>query len=424
MQLQPNVLPLIPIAGQQTWSPLDVSGVVYDPAKIATMPPSLAETEGYRENNTAEHGWEIERHFQCQWSHVALAMQWFLGGSYLTLEQQGQAGPPQGVIQPDATIINNQNPPPGGGTIINTPANYISRVTPAQDPYRPALYAVSCELLEGKGAVLPDPGLFLVDADGVAVLPPGANLPDGQPGFILPGLVYAEQVAGPNPMPEEFKGVVPYGSFSDGMAHLRVKYRSLPYSVYNDKDTRDAGKGELLRYVEREPDFAIQGLPLNSVKGTGSLLTFYEGPAGIKGVQVPEAGVLLMPTASWRYVWHDVPFFPRTAILNCMGRVNAAPFDGVAGWPTFAPGTLLCQAPRIRRRRNMFLGTTFDIEWRLDERSPAGWNLFPAGDGNFYGASWGGAAPDASGSNLVFKEVDFNDPAIGLFHVEPANVWG
>lgn len=436
-------MPIAPapvIDGQVTWTPFDTSGVQFDPSKLIDMPVSLYETEGFR-MQLEEHGLETTRIFRCAWSDVADAMQWFYGYSYLA----------------DQRFINGGAPSPNGEPPTSSgPAgeHVLSRIPPAQDWYLPYLYADRVELVECLGVPLQDPGLFLKDINGAGIdlngvaggsvllrpavgffglgvgradigpvlhagPPPDNPLPGGVGGFelappdpaandvileaaepagvqMLPGLVFAEQPG--------------TGVFSDGAATLRVTYRQRPYVVRNDAQNNANGQGELGRWVERQPKYAIQGLPLYNLATSttaGNQLKFSEG---FPGTVVPEAGVMLVPTGAWQYIWHDVPFYPAATIEACQGKVNAADFDGIAGFPSFPAGTLLCQAPEISWRRNACGQIAFRIVWNLDYR-PAdgkGWNGFPAGDGKFYTATWGGGAPADDGSNLVFKPADFS----------------
>lgn len=451
------------ILGQLTWLPANFSGVPFDYTKLWTFPIGLEEIDGYKEELGAD-GWEVQRCYQCPWSVAAAAMQWFYGFSFQTLQavynlktiapnggsegfslSTGGVGPLTDTGSPivpgglggllgggggggeGQLVVENLGPgdsvPEEGfiftgsgqlvreefyGRLVREPpdAGAISRVTPAQDPYRPWLYCDKVELIEGCGAIVQDPQLFLHDIFGDLITITGNPITQfgssGPPPVPLLGSVFAEQFSP--------------GVFADGKAKFRVTFRQRPYIVLNDAQCAAAGFGEVGRYVEREPDYAIQGLPLNSIKGTGLQLKFYEGP--LIGQTLPEAGVMLMPTASWRYTWHDVPFYPTTAIAQCQGRINSVPFDGAQGWPLFDPGTLLCQAPKIRKRRNASGQMAFTVTWILDYR-PMGWNMFPAGNGAFFGASWGGGPPLDDGANLVFQMTDFAQ----LFQVDAPATW-
>lgn len=513
------------ITGALTWRPLDLSGVSLDYAKLQTAPASLVEDgEQYREI-LGEHGWEVQRSYKCNWSDVALAMQYFYGYSTSSV---------QAILNGFAPTWNGKTPEGGGFDPNDTTLSFtgkISRVIPAQDPYRPYLYADHVECLGGLGVAVQDPGLLLtniygqpLNGDGTPIVPgtPGVpgpapsyptvgvgpppsgpyqgffhfegliavfddirlgdeltldevtaniewndgqiptmsagdvtylgqvgqfavsgvrdfktpgpwsvtvtitrgnvddtvtvpinpdlertlggavTIPDPQGRSRLPGLVFAENRG---PTPTKLDGSLS-GDWYDGVATLRVTYRARPYIVRNDVQNAAWGQGELGRYVERQPRYAINGLPLaNIANSTQQLIFVNTAPA----VVVPEPGIVLVPTASWYYRWHDVPFYPSFAIANVIGKVNANTFDGIAGFPAFPPGTLLCQAPEIKQRRNACGQVAFDISWILDFREN-GWNSFPAtlnGKFDYYPATFGGGAPAADGSNLVFKPADF-----------------
>ena len=354
--------PIKEIHGQISWRPADNSGVVYDATKIASMPATLAECDGYRERLSDNDGWIVERSYQCQWSDVAAAMQWLRGYSRAS---------------------------PGGGG--------ISRITPAQDPYRPYLYCTDAQLVEPEGAPLQDPGTTF----SVTEINTETGEEEEATNYI-PATVWAEK-----------QGNV----FSDGMAKLKATFRTVPYVVRSDLQMANSAdaqfQGELCRYVERVPRYAIQGIPLASIAKASQL--YFVGTTTL----VPEAGVLLMPTQSWRYTWHDVPFYPSTAIESAVGRINKDPFDGVAGWPLFPAGTLLCQAPEIIMKRNASGAAAFDVTWILDYR-PQGWNYFPTGAAGFALATFGGLPPAPDGSNLVFKPAPFGilfSPGPAIFFV-------
>lgn len=391
MPQQFNPAPLFPnpptapaqITNQRTWAPVDHSGVSYDLTKLATMPPSLYETDGYKER-VGENGWEVERVYLCDWSDLAAAMQWLYG--YSTLPDQDAAN------QGEQRVLNAG----GGAGGAAAPTGFIARVIPAQDPYRPYLYCDHVELVEGMGVWVQDPGL------NVRVLQGGGGAQFQR----LPGMVYAEA-----------QGLgTPGAQYSDGIAKLRATFRQRSYIVQSDADAQGNGVGELGRYVERQAHYAIQGIPLSKVALSGQQLKFTEAP--FAGQAIPEPGILVNPTASFHYIWHDVPFYPSDALGACQGGVNAADFDGTAGWPSFGAETLLCQAPEISWKRNICGNVAFTIKWVLDFR-PQGWNAFPASDGGFYTATFGGGAPAPDGSNLVYKLVDFGK----LFQVPAAAAW-
>lgn len=525
------VPPVANILGNVLWKPFDVSGISLDWGKLESAPKSLVEDgEQYREI-LSENGWEVQRTYLCNWSDVPLAMQYFYGYSFAENQfAQDLLCPTWNGLLPDGSNFD-------AGAVKLGASGLLYRVIPAQDPYRPYLYADHVECLGGVGVPLQDPNLFLTNILGQPLDQAGIPLKPGQPpsvptvppaypavgvgpppsgpyqGFFhfegliaifndvrlgdeltlnevtatiqwndgqiptesagdvaylgqvgqfavsgvrdfktpgpwnvtviitrgkvedqvtvpinptlertlggavtlpdplgrtrLPGLVFAEN-RGPTPTPLD--GTLS-GSWSDGVAKLRVTYRQRPYVIRNDLQNAVWQQGELGRYVERQPRYAIQGVPLYNVSKSGQQLIFTAAaPPGIAGQVVPEAGMMLMPTASWIYRWHDVPFYPDVAIATIVGRVNSDEFDGIAVFPSFPPGTLLCQAPEIKMRRNACGQPSFDVSYILDYR-PDGWNNFPAASSDptkrFFPATWGGGAPAADGSNLVFKPTPF-----------------
>lgn len=350
--------PIKDIVGQTSWRPINNSGIEYDTTKLTSMPASLAETDGYKEHLSEEEGWVVERTYFCQWADAANAMQWLRGYSRAT---------------------------PSG----------ISRITPAQDPYRPWLYCMRAELVEPMGVALQDPGLTFSET----LVSEGDGVTEEVATKYIPGTVWAE------------KQYQDGDRFSDGMAKIRATFRGVPYVIRNDTQQalleQQELAGELGRYTERRPRYAIQGIPLINIARNGQLIFVgSKTPQTPKGILVPEAGVLLMPTASWLYTWHDVPFHPSAAILACQGRVNLKPFDGLVGFPAFPAQTILCQAPEIHTKRNASGAVSFDVTWTLDFR-PEGWNSFPTANATFALATFGGDPPAPDGSNLVFKPADF-----------------
>ena len=522
----PPIAPPATIRGSSLWQPVDASGVSFDYAKLQTAPASLFEDgEEYREL-LGEHGWEVQRSYKCNWSDLAAAMQYFYGYSIGDFQKYlNDQCPTWNGLLPDGSLFQGT----ANGKSFGGKVGTISRVIPAQDPYRPYLYADHVEVLGGLGVATQDPNLFLGNIDGQPIgvdgkpLQPGAppvapsdfpsvgvgpapsgsktgvyhweglvalfddprlgdnaakltaaiywsgddpnqisngtaeylgqpgqfavsgahdyttpgpwtvtaklttqngytatvqgvidaskerviggahNFPDAQGRARLPGLVYAEN-RGASPV--SASGALS-GDWADGVAKLRVTYRSRPYVVRNDVQNAAWGQGELGRYVERVPRYAIQAIPLANIAKTGQQLLF-AATTPFAGIPVPEPGILLVPTASWIYRWHDVPFYPAGVFRNLVGRVNLTGFDGILGFPLFPAQTLLCQAPEIRFRRNACGQPTFDISFILDYRE-SGWNQFVASDGFYHFATWGGGQPADDGSNLVFGLAEFAD---------------
>lgn len=415
------------ITGQQTWKPFDTSGVWYDWTKLQTWPDSLEECEGYRERDDTENGLEVERVFLCNWSELASVVQWALGYSYLAEQTQLNTR----ILDPNGNP--GQRILKGGGGPPPLPQQGLRRVTPLQDPYRPYLYASRYELLETAGAWTQDPGLYLTDPLGNQLDQSGNLLGLNAQPVRIPAIVFAEVSGIGQPGPAQLQGggappppgqepppPPPSGTWSEGKARFKLAFRQRDYIVMTDAQAAGYDQGELVRYVERRPHYAIQGLPLANIAKAGpKQLKFAEGPQGVLGAPIPEAGIMLLPTASYEYTWHELPFWPTAAITACQGKVNADWFDGVQGWPKFPPQTLLCQAPDISMRRTRCGQFGFRAKYILDFR-PDGWNKFPDGTGVMRLATFGGDPAAADGSNLVFKPADFGK----LFQIAGASPWG
>lgn len=370
--------------GWQTWQPVDKSQVVQDFQKWASMPTGLEEIEGYQARLDG-NGDEEVRYWQCPWSQVAAAKQWFYGYSY---------------IQTDS-VLNT-----GGNA---QPTYHIRRVIPAQDPYRPWLYCETCEVVQGKGAWVIDPENYIRDIGGNYLDQDGNILgqlqPDPDAAFhnvIMPAKVYVDQVGQEN--------------FEDGWAVLRVRYRPRPYPVRNDTQAEAHPLTERSRFVSVRREYAIQSLPLYRITvagGAAQKLLFTAGD--FVGKQVPEPGVLLMPTQRLIVTLHDWPLDPDPAIQAAMGKLNIGDFQPAPGWPVYPSGTLLLSAPTARIvGRNGCGAVSYTIELPMDFRQQ-GWNAFPDPLGNFNLATFGGGPGDPT----VFHYGSFED----LFKPGPPTVW-
>jgi hypothetical protein len=286
------------------------------------------------------------------------------------------------------------------GTTNNLPTQpvsangLLSRLIPAQHPYEPSLYVTGVELAQGKGAAVLDPFTVVQDSNGKAVTTPILDV-NGQP------LI--------NPVTGNSDGGLPFiyyahnngGQFFDGQALLKITYGHYPYLIKDDATIATDPNKEAGRWVEWQYSQALQAIQVPA--NISSLLTFLPTssgvPTGIAGTPVPGNPVLLLPTASLRAIWYDVPDIPFTAIRACTGKVNPdsfpAAFNPLFG-PPFAPGTLLMNPCKFENYRTP-LGywsrkVTFDWMYR-----DVGWNSFPAASGTggnygFYPATFGGTA--------------------------------
>lgn len=223
----------------------------------------------------------------------------------------------------------------------------IVRAIPANHPEHTWLYAVDCELVEGKGAIT-----------------------EGDNGLI--------QYVNMDPaMAADFPGV----------AKVKVTYRPLDYDVRTDTELESHFDGnELYRYVTRNWTYAIKSLPVP----TRTHLRFAEGPAGVitRPIDAAQAQFILS-TREVTYTWHQVPDVPQSNIDDCLGKVNEGAFDApkkidgfsVSGYGSETDGyeaqTLLFLTPQIARQRSIAGRVTFSIIYKFLYQ-PQGWNKFPA----------------------------------------------
>lgn len=318
------------------------SNIAHNVIKYASRPAQIQECEGYKETCRRE-GIEVTRYYKLPWSLVYAATQYWLGYS------TAQAG------NTDDT-----------GKIV--------RVPPEQDFIRPWLYASEVRLLNGLGAWVEDlvPAL---DAAGVPRIGPATDGFILNEPFLLSTLAYAEK-----------RGSL----FYDGAAHVEVTYRSLNYDIRTDDDPRVVSFGEIGRWVERRYNPSIQAIqiPANAKLDLKFVAT---APGTIAGTMIPGNPVLLLPTLAVDYIWHDVPDVNHEVFRACAGKINDVAFDGVPGWLEFPIGTLLMNPARFERYRSTAGRYSHRIMMQMVYRE-VGWNHFPAADGKFYKATYGGTA--------------------------------
>lgn len=309
----------------------------------------------------------------------------------------------------------------------STNTNKLRRVTPWQHPNYPWLYATDAQVT-GVGAPIEDPNAHEQGADGGAapagqqampVLPAGAGIINNQ----------AAPAAPPGGAGIVNQRLIPMLAFMDnrgdthwdGYAVVEVTFRPLDYEVRDDDEAARFRQGELSRYVSREINYNVQGIAASQIfKDVQVQPVWAEDTASgrvIKGNPIPEAGLLLFPTAQLHYTWHQVPDVPWENIRKCLGKVNVAPFDGVTAYQEFDPGTLLCQAPRVVRKGRSVAGhVMWDITYVFDYK-PEGWNNLPYGDGNYYAFRLGKppAGVNALDMPTLFPDEDFDL----LFQLDP-----
>src|SRR5262249_5211132 len=112
--------------------------------------------------------------------------------------------------------------------------------------------------------------------------PPGAEV-TGQPGGPMTAIG--------TPLPPRYL---------DGVAIFRLTYTPRDYAGLPDEQRQARhGQYELGRYVSRQEEPALEAIPLSRlVAGGAAQLVYAEGPGGVKGQVVREAGVKQLPTGS------------------------------------------------------------------------------------------------------------------------------
>lgn len=196
------------------------------------------------------------------------------------------------------------------------------------------LYAVECNLLDGEGKYINDPGTGLIK-----FLDQSGNL--------------------------------------DGLAVWEVTYRQLPFDVLPDLAVTPQTT-ELMRYVQREPKFAMESYTL-----PGNCMQW-----GSDGKPFPENTNIRRPLMELHYTWYWVPEpFPLTCWYNppgnppagyaVIGSLNNAAFDGLNGNRQYSPGFLMAVAPEISERIWTPSGYPVrNVKYKFGLRPDAGWNRF------------------------------------------------
>lgn len=413
-------------------APDNESGYAFSLAKWNERPNDVEEVDGYREKFRATEHQQI-RLFKVPWSARRQFRKWALGYSTTSVRvsptPDGQAQD-QVLLLQARTWFGQAPPPPGASLPVVTPWS-LNRVIPAQDPECPWLFCTDCDMVETKGAWIDDPDNVLSDANGQPILdgdgklqpiPATAYVDNGEGGTFGRELV---QLDVPLLGPLDLGGGAPSQRFRDGFAYYRCTFTHRPYEVRTDTElaSPDVGGGEINRYVQREEKFQIEALPLARLTafgnaplkfvptGTVDALTGAAVPAGVGGVQVPEAGIQQIPSAALTYTWHEVPDLPRSNYAACAGKINASPFDGYGGAPTYPAETLLCMPWQTFRMANVLGRVVHRIVYSLYFR-PGGWNrYYVALGGGPYKATFGGAV----GGPTVYQTADFSL----LFKVPP-----
>jgi hypothetical protein len=182
-----------------------------------------------------------------------------------------------------------------------------------------------------------------------------------------------------------------------------VTFSQLPYEVRSDAEIQQTtcNAPEMERYLERQPRGAVQSLPLPSNVlpiFTNQISPFQGGgvyndiSGKIVGQGIPTSGAyILSQTEELLYIWEQVPDPPWNAIAACIGKTNAATFDGARGWPSFTAGTVMFNGPLEKKRYRHASGRwywriTYSFLWR-----PQGVNYFPVADGTYLLVTFNGS---------------------------------
>jgi hypothetical protein len=382
----------------------NVSHIEHDVKKLNSRPPGWGECDGSgKEQEDDQNGLSVTRLYIGPWSQRVIFRAWLKGTNFR-----------------------------------NAATQQINRTIPAQDPQYPFLYCTSAEIVAGYGAVGEDPNIQALTAFGSPVANPPLkavmyfdNCLDGMTAYDA------------DEEDDEANLVGPTGNAMDGKCTIRAVYRTLPYEVRTDDQVYRVGIGqpgyeELTRFVERSYNPAVEALPLAKIAAGGvrtgdasgllNQLIFVTGPWGFSpnpapfgtiGSRVFEPGILLLKTMQISWIWRKVPDPPFLAMLALMGSVNQDGFDGAAaslpGYPLLGSQTLLMGQPTWKRiGRDATGAILYDVTVRATWRGP-GWNTFPAPDGNFYFATFGGGANGPT----VYPVMDWGT----IFTTSPAITW-
>lgn len=285
-----------------------------------TIPPAgWSEVDGYDEEFQQDNS-QATRIFIGPWITRYNLVQWALGWSY--------------------SVPNANNPAQG----------QLVRILPAQHPEFPWLFARRVKLVKGVGAWGNNPYVSAQDECGNVA----TNPTTGYALNPIPMICYFDPATG-----------------SDALSCVyAVTYQAVDFEI---RDTSYLPSSEMSRWVTRNYTYAVQALSVPTNR-----LRFADGSGPIS-----EGGIFVSKTQELTYLWREVPDVPEQAIQATIGHVNAAPFDGDPGFPTYPPGTLLCMAPEKTRHRGPTGRITWDISYKFLYRdngtptAPAGHNFFP-----------------------------------------------
>lgn len=362
-------------------SPINLSGVGHAVSKIVDDQAVLyTEVEGYREH-FGDNDLQATRVFDVPWTSRGNFCAFMLGYS-------------------NTILVSNFE-----GNLVPQ----LQRVIPHQHPERPYLYASRVELQAINGIYLNAPAVFALDSTG---LTPVVVTPAIQAQFAKAGVF----VPLGSPLALFMVTYRDESTLRDGLARYAVTYTPRDYEIRTDLEIQNTWAGrELARHVSREYSFAAQTqpFPVGSLYFVKTFVGDPQNPFG--GSLLPEVRSLFrtLGITNITYTWHDVPDPPISAISTCLGAMNSVAFDGLSGFPQFPVRTLLCHAPRIKRKRNVAGRVCWDITYFFSYR-PIRWDFYPASDGNFYQAVFGNKDGTLS-TRPPQNEADYNI----LFQVPP-----
>lgn len=301
---------------------------------------------------------------------------------------------------------------------------FVKRVIPAQDPEYPYLYASKCELIEGAGKAVRGRFFTKREVDGT---PPAPDVGfHAQFGGVPPKLLPEARRDEPDEKNSLRDKITYVGDeenrpanepkVGEGKAVMRVVYTPRTYRIFDDDEVRlmmeQQGihtslwrySHEMVRWVTRTRTFSYQMLPLAALQASAkNKLTFTEGP--YVGAVVPEPGVITVPVVTFLYEWITPGIC--NAAMNVQGKVNQQIFDGFDGAPLFPRRTLLCQTPTVERLPPGPRGhAMYRITYRFDYKANTWWS-FPAKDGQFYTATFGGEDPNLPLTRSIYAEATF-----------------
>jgi hypothetical protein len=254
------------------------------------------------------------------------------------------------------------------------------------------------------------------------------NRVDGKPDFNTsdePTLITFSDLEAPYTPGTDATGGGGKGYAGDGIVWYTTTWRKPLYAVLSDAQVvalnPQPSTPELSRYVYRKPTYAGDTFPLPGgtfrwVNAPGSPPNngiVPPNPQGSKGTPILETLSKNNLFTEYTYTWYKVPVFPRTAVLNCQGKVNSLTFDGAD------PQTVLFEAPDFTDPYADVLGNLFQnimYKMRVINRTniqkaipgfTGGWNTLYRLTRFFEDFSQDGTMSVADG-NRLYDQADLN----------------